>query len=87
MPQGPRAPQDLVEDVTQKIACIPFHMPDSEQVGSNHTPGRLDAIHLSLLLELSKYRQTLVIVGDFFFLFFFFGVGQTLKTKIEILFL
>lgn len=86
MPQGPRAPQDLVEDVTQKIACIPFHMPDSEQVGSNHTPGRLDASHLSLLLELSKYCQTLVIVGDFFF-FLFFGVGQTLKTKIEILFL
>lgn len=37
VPQGPRAPQDLVEDVTQRIACIPSHTPDSEQVGSNHT--------------------------------------------------
>jgi len=39
VPQVPRAPQDLVEDVIQKIASI---MPVSGQVGNKHTWGRLD---------------------------------------------
>lgn len=45
-PQGLRAPQDLVDDVTQKIASIPCLMPVSGQVGNN-TPEEDDSCHIS----------------------------------------
>ncbi|EPQ13728.1 hypothetical protein D623_10025834 [Myotis brandtii] len=37
VPQVPRDPQDLVEDVTQKIASILYLMPVSGQVENKHT--------------------------------------------------